>query len=272
MVVARSEASQGAARQGGAASIHADAKDLPLADGYVVATSTGSHADVIHALLPTGRPIFVEKPLTDDPVAAASIAARAGARVFSMDKWRYHPAVLKLAELAQSGRLGRVRHVQSWRLGWEDRSGDTDSIWRLLPHDLSIALEILGHLPRLAWAHGFHAFDIRAEVTAILQDEDGPSVGLAVSGCHPVNRRSALVIGSDGSVQFGGSFDDKVSVRYRDGATEEIDIVQDMPLMAELRVFLEHLRGGPPPKSPAPEAALIVQRIAEIRAMAGLDR
>jgi predicted dehydrogenase len=272
MVVARSEASQGAAREGGAVSIHSDIDDLPLADGYVVATSTGSHAEIIDALLPRGRPVFVEKPLTDDPVAAASIASRAGARVFSMDKWRYHPGVLKLAELAQSGHLGRVRHVQSWRLGWEDRSGDTDSIWRLLPHDLSIALEILGHLPQLAWAYGFHAFDIRSEATAVLQEEGGPSVGLAVSGCHPVNRRSVLVVGSEGSAQFGGSFDDKISVRYRDGTKEEIDIATDMPLLAELRVFLEHLRGGPPPKSPAPEAALIVLRIAEIRAMAGIDR
>jgi hypothetical protein len=33
-----------------------------------------------------------------------------------------------------------------------------------------------------------------------------------------------------------------------------------MPLLTELRVFLDHIRGGPPPKSPAPEAALIVQR------------
>jgi hypothetical protein len=43
-----------------------------------------------------------------------------------------------------------------------------------------------------------------------------------------------------------------------------------MPLLAELGAFLDHVRGGPRPKSSAAEATLMVRRIAEIRAAAGL--
>ncbi len=106
MVVARSPESRATAQTGGAVSIHGDVRDLPPADGYVVATTTSTHADIVEALLPTGRPIFVEKPLCDDPARARSIADRAGERVFSMDKWRYHGGVLKLAELHRQGFLG----------------------------------------------------------------------------------------------------------------------------------------------------------------------
>jgi hypothetical protein len=43
-----------------------------------------------------------------------------------------------------------------------------------------------------------------------------------------------------------------------------------MPLELELRAFLEHLIGGPPPRSSADEGILGVQRIAELRQLAGL--
>lgn len=270
MVVARSAESRTRATQGGAISLHAEVRDLPPADGYVVATSTCSHAEIVEALLPTGRPIFVEKPLCDDPAQAQSIADRAGERVFSMDKWRYHGGVLKLAEFHAEGRLGETRHLQSWRLGWHSHDRSSDSIWHLLPHDLSIALEILGHLPGVRQASGFTAFGVHSEAMALLQDPAGPSVGLHVSGCHPINRRSVLLVGSEGSAQFGGSYDDRLQIRWKDGRTEEIPVATDMPLLAELRIFLDHIRGGPAPKSPAPEAAAIVRHIAKIRAVAGL--
>jgi predicted dehydrogenase len=270
MVVARSETTRMAARDGGAVSLHSTIDELPPADGYVIVTTTGAHAASIEALLPTGRPIFVEKPMTNDPASALSIAERAGERVFSMDKWRYHGGIEKLAEIAGSGWFGPVTHLQSWRLGWQSHDRDSDSVWHLTPHDLSIALEILGHLPAVRAASGFIGFGVHAEATAHLQDAGGPSVGIHVSGCHPVERRSVLLVGSRGAAQLGGSYDDRLRVRWKDGTTEDVPIATEMPLLKELRVFLEHLRGGPAPKSPAPEAALIVRRVAEIRAMAGL--
>jgi hypothetical protein len=44
----------------------------------------------------------------------------------------------------------------------------------------------------------------------------------------------------------------------------------EFPLLRELRGFMEHLAGGPPPRSSAAEAAEVVRRIAELRALAGL--
>ena len=35
-----------------------------------------------------------------------------------------------------------------------------------------------------------------------------------------------------------------------------------MPLLGELRAFVEHLRGGPPPRSSAADAVTIVERVA----------
>lgn len=255
----------------GAKSAHVGLAALPPVNGYVVATPTSTHAEVVKALLPTGRPIFVEKPMTNDPDAADHIVAKAGERVFVMDKWRYHGGVLKLADLARSGALGRVLQVQSWRVGWENKYDDVDAAWTLLPHDLSIAQEILGFLPPVRFASGVASYGRNREVLAVLQDGNGPCVGIEISSCHPVSRRSVVVIGSEGSAQFGGSYDDAVLLRRRAGPEERLPIATDMPLLAELRGFLGHLEGGPPPKSSAAEAALTVRRVAEIRTMAGID-
>ena len=44
----------------------------------------------------------------------------------------------------------------------------------------------------------------------------------------------------------------------------------EWPLLAELRAFVAYLGGGPPPRSSAAEGALMVARLAELRALAGL--
>src|SRR5262249_56059083 len=85
---------------------------LPATDGVVVATTTSSHGDVIDQVLPLGVPVFVEKPICPDPVAAARLAAAGDGRLFVMDKWRYHPGVELLAQLARTGRLGDVRGLR----------------------------------------------------------------------------------------------------------------------------------------------------------------
>ena len=49
----------------------------------MVATPTASHAAVIEEL--AGKPIFVEKPMTNDVGAARSLVERAAKRIFVMD-------------------------------------------------------------------------------------------------------------------------------------------------------------------------------------------
>ncbi|NJK45465.1 MAG: Gfo/Idh/MocA family oxidoreductase [Pleurocapsa sp. SU_196_0] len=117
-VLARSENSRQRATQLGAARIVSDLKELRAVDGFVIATPTATHAEMLERLIPMGVPIFVEKPLTADVLSAERIA-RTTDQVFVMDKWRYHPGVRMLAEIARSEELGEtlgLRYLQT-RLG-----------------------------------------------------------------------------------------------------------------------------------------------------------
>lgn len=275
-VAVPSEASRDAALEAGAASVCATAAGLPELDGYVVAPTTVHHAEALRALVGRDRPIFVEKPLTHDVAAAEEIVGAAPDRVFVMDKWRYHPGVEELARLARAGAFGPIRAIRSYRLGWGNPHQDVDAVWILLPHDLSIVGEILGHLPAPRQAVAPSGVEPGSDLWCLLQDEGGPEVTCEVSALHPVNRRSVVVIGEAGSGQLGDSYDDRIVLAGRvdgvevSGESRFVHVGDELPLERELRAFLEHLRGGPPPRSSAREGLATVRAIGELRRLAGL--
>jgi len=264
-VVARSAESR--ARAEGAETVVGSLAELPQVDGIVVATPTSTHAEVTEEALARGVPVFVEKPLTDDPVAAERLAA-AGERLFVMDKWRYHPGVELLAGLAREGSLGGVRGLLTTRIGWGNAHDDVDAAWILAPHDLSIALEVLGELPEARAAVG-EVTERGIELLVGLLGER-PWHRLEISARSPQRRREVTLVCELGVASLADGYSDHVLVQ-RNGTTEaeRVEISTELPLLRELRAFVEHLEGGPPPRSSAAEGALVVRRIAELRALAG---
>ncbi len=274
-VAAPSADNRDKALQLGAASAHGSASDLPAVDGYVVATPTVSHAEVVEPLLASGRPIFVEKPMTCDVASARRLAEAGAGRLFVMEKWRYHPGVQALAEIVRSGELGEILSVRCYRLGWGNPHDDVDAWWILMPHDLAIADHVLGRLPAAASVLLPSPTRPQLAVIATLSDGPGPSVTLELAATHPASRRATVVEGTLGSAQLADSYDDHVLVgRWNGGEAsppERRPIGQEMPLKAELQAFLGHLAGGPPPMVSAQVGLQAVETIAALRRMAGLD-
>ena len=271
-VVARSRASVERAQAGGAARIVADIGAIGPVDGAVVATPTSTHAAAIDALLPLGLPMFCEKPLCPDPREARRLADAAAGRLFVMDKWRYHHGIEALAGIARGGELGAVRALVSVREQWGSPHRDVDSLWIHLPHDLAITLEVLGTLPPVR--------DARAEVV------DGAAVGLhgtlggdpwvlvTHSTVAPTTRRIVRLVCEEGAATLADGYDESLLISRgtpdREGPTEQRPIDAEWPLLRELRAFVEHVHGGPPPRTRAAEHVVILERLAELRSRAGL--
>jgi predicted dehydrogenase len=268
-VVARSPASVARARDGGAAVVVESVKSLPTVAGVVVAVPTSRHAAVLDEVLALGTPVFVEKPLCDNPIQANRLAMAAPERLFVMDKWRYHAGVLELARIAASNELGPPQSLHCRRVNWGVGHDDVDPIWVLLPHDLSIALEVLGTIPPAVHA-STELFD--RSIVGMLATLGGPPwVTVEVSAVAPAHRREVRLVCEDGVAHLDGSYSNHIRVaRAGDigGEGERRPIADALPLLEELRSFVEHLRGGPPPKSSAAEGARIVERIGELAAMA----
>lgn len=272
-VVARSEASRQRAQQGGAAFIRDSVEALEPMDGYVVAASTPSHLALVEQLLDRSAPIFVEKPLGTSREEALRLAPRARGRVFCMDKWRYHPGIRWLARCAQEGSLGTVQGLFLTRVGGVSKS-QVNAVWHLMPHDLSIALEILGTVPEPRAATGavlpngwaYHAHVILGA---------RPWVVIDAGERRGQHFREVRLVCAEGEATLGNAYAEQIIVRRHSasalGAPERVPIEQSMPLRLELEAFLGFLQGGPPPKSAYDEAMLIVDRMQALQVLAGID-
>lgn len=273
--VARSEASIARARAAGVAAIHADVAALPAdCAGFVVAAIETAHLDIVEALLPRGCPIYVEKPLSSDLARIRRLPPAAADRVFVMHKWRYHPGILELARIAATEEFGPVTGISARRLGFEHHHHDTDAIWVLLPHDLSIALHVLGEVPVpvAAWTDP----TTRPGESLLLRAEARGGrvpVQIHVSSGHPNKSRSTVLAARDAVCELDDSRYDTVVIRRRGtlatAAPTLRSVAADMPLERELAAFLAHCAGGPPPMSSLADEIAILEAIVAARALAG---
>jgi len=242
-VVVRNEERRRAALEGGAVRAVDRIEDLPaVLAGFVVATPTATHGEAIEALLERNVPIYVEKPLTNDAVSAARIAERGGDRVFVMHKWRYHPGVQLLGEIARSGELGPVIGLRTVRVGWGNPHPDVDGVWILTPHDLSISLEILGSIPEPHSAVAETVNGTASGVVGLLGDS--PWLALEVSTAHPLRRREIRLVCRDGVATLSDPYADHVLLTRGEALgdvtreDEQRPISTEFPLLRELRAFV----------------------------------
>ena len=271
-VVAISSDGHRNAVEGGAWAVVSRIEALPEIAGAVVASPTVTHAEVIESLLARNIPIFTEKPLAPSRADAARLAALAPERLFVMDKWRYHPGVEALAAIARSGELGRVLGLRTTRAQWGNPHTDVDTIWILAPHDLAITLEILGHLPP-ARAALVERLDGRATGLVGLLG-DSPAAMIEVSSRFPQPRREIRLQCEAGVAILEDGYSTSVQVARGQAVgapqVERRPISSELPLWRELKAFVEHLGGGPPPRSRAAQGAMSVRALADLRELAGV--
>lgn len=255
-----------------------DIDQLGRVDGIIVATPATTHADVLRSLADRGVPVFCEKPLTTDVATAREAIERFGDRLHVMHVWRYHPGIELLRDLARSGDLGDVQVLRTTRTGWTSPRRDVDPIWTLLPHDLTIAIEILGSIPppRAATAEWLdeEAVGLWAQCGGA---PGAPALFADVSTRFADKRREVRVHGSLGVAVLAGADATEVRLSIGDGTSSEpvertIPFAGDPPLRRELAAFVDHLAGGPPPRSDAAEGLRVVEAVAELRSLAGLVR
>jgi predicted dehydrogenase len=268
-------AARAEAEQIGARLAVADPLALPDADAYIVATPAVTHAEVTHILLARGTPLLVEKPFTTDTASAEHLADEGHGRLFVGHTWRYHPGIEMLGAIARSGELGETLGLRSTRTNWTSPRTDVDSVWNMAPHDLTLAIEILGEVPEpraaIVEVHGGRA----VAMTALLGAR--PWLVFDVSNRYRDKRREVRLHATGGVAVMQDPDDGQIEITKGDAASwpsetsfEARRFSSESALTRELRAFFEFVRGGPPPKSPAAEGVAVVRCLVRLRELAGL--
>jgi predicted dehydrogenase len=245
----------------------ADSFDEMLADPEVeavaIATPVSTHYALAKQALQAGKHVFVEKPpamLASEMEALVSLAEENGLVLMPGHLLLYHPAVVKLKELFDSGELGDIRYIYGKRVNLGKFRTDENALWSLGVHDLSVILHLLDEEPSSVWAHG-HAFltpGVEDVVFCYLHFPSGKVAHMHLSWLDPHKQRMLTVVGSRKMAVFDDmELERKVTIydkgeeppgetygewRTRTGDIFSPKIANDEPLRLECRHFLELVR------------------------------
>lgn len=178
-----------------------DLLNNPAIDAIAIATPVHTHFDLAMAALRAGKHVWVEKPMTETSQQARQLVdeARRRERVLLVDHtFLYTGSVMKMAELIQSGELGRIYYYDSIRVNLGLFQRDVSVISDLAVHDFSILDFLLGEHPVAVSASGTNHFPGTPENLAYvtLFYESGTIAHANVSWLAPVKVRQILVGGS----------------------------------------------------------------------------
>jgi UDP-2-acetamido-3-amino-2,3-dideoxy-glucuronate N-acetyltransferase len=261
-----------------AVSTLSDALTDPVVKGVAIATPAVSHAEIIREALLADKDIYVEKPLSlsERDGQELTTLARDRGRVLMVGHllW-HHPTVLKLKELIQEGELGRIQYIYSNRLNLGKLRREENVLWSFAPHDVSVILGLLDEMPESIQAQGGNYLHQRIADTTVslLNFASGVRAHIFVSWLHPFKEQKLIVVGDrkmavfDDTAPWGEKlllyphrvkWSGNVPVANKADA-EKVEVVEEEPLRAECRHFLECMRTRSTPRTDGEEGLRVLK-------------
>ena len=248
----------------------------PSLHALVIAAPAAAHGSLVAQALKAGKDVFVEKPLCLDPVEGRALVdlAKERGRVLMVGHllW-YHPAVLKLKELVDSGEMGRVQYIYSTRLNLGRFRREENILWSFAPHDVSVILGLLGEMPdRVQADGGYYLHDRISDVTtSLLSFPSGTKAHIFVSWLHPYKEQKLVVVGDKQMAVFDDGEAERKLVVYphsiawknqvpvatrAEARVVAVDATE--PLRAECSHFLDRVRDRARPRTDGEEALRVL--------------
>jgi predicted dehydrogenase len=273
-VYERNPALEAAARDLGAAGFLEHWTDLSDYDGVILATPSSTHRCMLETILPFSVPVFVEKPLTTSLQDALALQCFRTDRLFMMHTWAYHPGIQMLREITVSGELGALLGIRSTRANWTSPRKDTDTVWNLAPHDITIAKVIMGEIPEPRYAVAErHDGKIRS-FTAILGTS--PFFVFEVSNRYDQKLRHVRAHFERGVAILEDDTAGAIRILHGDASCEMKDLQVEYrrystatALHLELQEFVGYLGGGPAPRCKFKDGLDVVETIHKLVEAAG---
>jgi predicted dehydrogenase len=256
-------------------------------DAVIVATPVVTHAELAKRALEAGKHVLVEKPpaLTGAEVEDLLITAEEQSRVLMPGHLLlYHPGVVRLKQLIDSGELGDVLYVYGNRQNLGQIRKDENALWSLGVHDLSVILHLLEEEPIEVWARGesFLTEGVEDVVFSYLRFPSGKVAHMHLSWLDPHKMRRITVVGRDKMAVFDDMELDRKLTIYDKGPVERAEtygewmtrtgdiyspkLPNDEPLRLECEHFLRLVVGEGDPLAAARDGVAVVRALEQLQA------
>lgn len=275
---------QAVSRQYPAVFVTADATALlERVDAVIIASPAKTHAALARAAIAAGKPCLVEKPFALSVADAEGVAQAAAAQnvpVLVGHLLVFHPAVEALRRLIGAGELGRVLYMYGLRVNLGQVRADENALWSFGPHDVSVALYLLGAAPVRVAAQGSCYLQAGVEDVVFLHLEfgSGTVAHMQLSWLDPHKERKVTVVGDRKMVVFDdmeareklriydkgvsrppeyASWGESLAIREGDIFIPKIANVE--PLAAELAHFVRVARREEAPRASAEDGVRVIR-------------
>jgi UDP-2-acetamido-3-amino-2,3-dideoxy-glucuronate N-acetyltransferase len=247
-------------------------------DGVVIATPAETHYTLAREALLANKHVYVEKPLVLDEREGEDLIGLAAERkrvLMVGHLLQYHPAFVRLKELASKGDLGRINYIHSQRLNLGKIRREENILWSFAPHDISMILSLAQEEPEsVLTTGGFYLHKKIADVTTTHLDfPSGLRAHIFVSWLHPFKVQELVVVGDKKMAVFDDTraWGEKLllyahEIKWQDNVPvpakaepEKQDIPQAEPLRVECQQFLECMANGKQPLTDGREGLKVLQ-------------
>ena len=245
-------------------------------DAVSIATPAETHGTLVRQALLAGKDVLVEKPLClveEEARSLVALAKQQGRLLMVGHLLWYHPAILKLKELIDSGDLGRIQYVYSNRLNLGKIRREENILWSFAPHDVSVILGLLGEMPDAVSAQGGNYLhqQIADTTVTMLSFPSGVKSHIFVSWLHPFKEQKLIVVGDRKMAVFDDMekkdklllyphsihWKGQVPVANRADA-QPVELEKSEPLRDECAHFLECMRTRRRPRTDGEEGMRVL--------------
>jgi UDP-2-acetamido-3-amino-2,3-dideoxy-glucuronate N-acetyltransferase len=228
-------------------------------DGFTIAAPAPLHYDIAKLLLEHGKSVLVEKPMTlssETSLELVELAKAKGAQLMVGHVLLFHPAIVKIKELIDNGKIGELYYIYSNRLNLGTVRTEENVFWSFAPHDISVLNYFVGEVSQCIESKGakFLQKNVYDYTMTQLTYPNNIHAHIFVSWLHPFKEHRMVVIGSRGMISFEDSSPEKEIKFYNkhiefeqgipikvENPTEIIPYEKKQPLTEELKYFVENL-------------------------------
>jgi len=218
-------------------------KAVDQADAAIIATPTVAHLDAARPFVAAGKHVLIEKPLTDDPDAAAELLAearRTGAHVQVGQTERFNPVALAMRRYAI-----RPKFIEAHRISpFTFRSADVGVVLDVMIHDIDLVRMLAAAPVNDVQAVGVNVIGAHEDIcNARLRFESGCVANLTASRLAIKTERKMRIFSEEAylSVDYGR----KVGVVIQ--KSRNLDLIQmaremDVDDIAELSESVDYTK------------------------------
>jgi predicted dehydrogenase len=256
---------------------------LRRVDAVIVATPARTHADLGIRAVEAGIPTLIEKPFAltvQDAERLAELGERRSVPLLVGHLLEYHPVVERLKSMVQDQTLGKLFYLYAQRVNLGQIRPDENALWSFGPHDVSVALFLLGEAPETVTAQG-HSYlqqGIEDIVFLHMTFRSGVMAHVQMSWLDPHKERRLTVVGSKQMAVFDDmasreklriydkgvdrppeyrSYGESLTIREGDIFIPRLPNTE--PLSAQLLHFIRVARGEEAPRADAKDGVRTVR-------------